>query len=39
GILHLLGYGHERSKKDAKIMQGLEREIHKALCESRALRV
>ncbi|MGH7830382.1 MAG: rRNA maturation RNase YbeY, partial [Candidatus Binatia bacterium] len=28
GILHLLGYDHERSRKDAKIMQTMERTIH-----------
>ncbi len=39
GILHLLGYDHERSKKDAKAMRGLEQKIHKVLCESRALKV
>ena len=39
GILHLLGYDHERSRKEAKIMQGLERKISRALCVSGPLRV
>ncbi|MBI4490536.1 MAG: rRNA maturation RNase YbeY [Deltaproteobacteria bacterium] len=39
GILHLLGYDHERSRKEAKIMRGMEKKIHRALCELRALRV
>ncbi len=32
GILHLLGYDHERSKKEATIMRRMERKIHQALC-------
>lgn len=39
GILHLLGYDHERSPKEAKIMRGIERKIHRRLCEKRGLRV
>jgi rRNA maturation RNase YbeY len=39
GILHLLGYDHERSRKEAKIMRGMERRIHRMLCEERSLRV
>ncbi len=35
GILHILGYDHERSKKEATIMWGLEKKIHRALCEER----
>jgi rRNA maturation RNase YbeY len=31
GILHLLGYDHERSHKKAKIMRSLERRIQRAL--------
>lgn len=38
GILHLLGYDHERSK-DAKIMRRLEKKISRALCEAGVLRV
>ena len=33
GILHLLGYDHERSAKDARIMGSLEKNIHQALCD------
>lgn len=39
GILHLLGYDHERSEKDAKIMRRMEKKVHRALCRTRALRV
>ena len=39
GILHLLGYDHERSEKEAKIMRGLEKKILRALCEMKGLRV
>ena len=39
GILHLLGYDHERSQKEAKIMRGMEKKIHRALYERRALGV
>ena len=31
GILHLLGYDHERSAKEAKIMRALEKKITRAL--------
>ena len=33
GILHLLGYDHERSQRQAKIMAGLEGKILGHLCE------
>ena len=39
GILHLLGYDHERSEKDAKIMRRMEKKISRALCGKKALRV
>ncbi len=39
GILHLLGYDHERSQKDAKIMRNMDKKIWRALCEGKALRV
>jgi probable rRNA maturation factor len=39
GILHLLGYDHERSKAQAKIMRRLERKIHRTLCDKKTLRV
>jgi len=31
GILHLLGYDHERSSEEARIMRGLERKIARSL--------
>jgi len=31
GILHLLGYDHERSRKDERIMRTMERKIQRAL--------
>jgi probable rRNA maturation factor len=39
GILHLVGYDHERSARDARIMGRLEKKIYRALCEQRLLRV
>ena len=36
GILHLLGYDHERSRKDAAIMRALEKKISRALCGKRS---
>ena len=39
GILHLLGYDHERSARQAKIMFGLERELAAYLCERGLLKV
>jgi len=39
GILHLIGYDHERSQRDARIMAGLEKKIYRALCEQGLLRV
>jgi probable rRNA maturation factor len=33
GIVHLLGYDHERSARDAHVMRRLERKIYRALCE------
>jgi probable rRNA maturation factor len=32
GILHLLGYDHERSRKEAEIMRAMEKKISHALC-------
>jgi probable rRNA maturation factor len=32
GILHLLGYDHEKSRKEAEIMRALERKLARALC-------
>jgi probable rRNA maturation factor len=39
GIVHLLGYDHERSARDARIMERLERKIYRALCERGYLQV
>ncbi len=39
GVVHLLGYDHERSKKDARIMGRLEKKIYRALCDRRELRL
>ena len=39
GVLHLLGYDHERSPKDAKIMTRLEKRIYRGLCERGILQV
>lgn len=33
GILHLLGYDHERSAKEARKMRGLEKRIYRELCD------
>jgi probable rRNA maturation factor len=39
GILHLLGYDHERSAKEAQIMGRLEKKIYGELCERGLLEV
>lgn len=39
GIVHLMGYDHERSAKDARIMGRLEKKIRRRLCELRFLEV
>ena len=39
GIVHLLGYDHERSPKDARIMDRLEKKIYRALCDRGILEV
>jgi probable rRNA maturation factor len=39
GVLHLLGYDHERSAKDARIMNRLEKKIYRALCDQGKLQV
>jgi probable rRNA maturation factor len=39
GILHLLGYDHERSARQAKIMFALERQLAAYLCERGLLKV
>jgi len=39
GIVHLLGYDHERSAKDARAMKRLENKIYRQLCEQGLLKV
>lgn len=39
GMLHLLGYDHERSRRRAKIMFSLERKLLAYLCGRRLLKV
>src|SRR5215475_12240300 len=39
GIVHLLGYDHERSPKDARIMERLEKKIYRTLCDRGLLRL
>jgi len=39
GILHLLGYDHERSPRQAKLMFALERKLHAHLCDRGLLKV
>jgi probable rRNA maturation factor len=39
GIVHLLGYDHERSAKDARVMKRLENKIYRRLCEQGLIKV
>jgi probable rRNA maturation factor len=39
GIVHLMGYDHERSAKDARIMDRLEKKVRRRLCELGFLKV
>jgi len=39
GVLHLLGYDHERSSRDARVMGRLEKKIYRALCDQGKLQV
>lgn len=39
GILHLLGYDHERSAKEARSMARLEKKIYQKLCEQHIFQV
>jgi probable rRNA maturation factor len=39
GLLHLLGYDHERSERQAKLMGNLEHRLLRHLCEQRILTV
>src|ERR671914_556132 len=39
GILHLLGYDHERSRRQAQVMGNLERKLLSHLCERRLIKL
>ena len=39
GIVHLLGYDHERSAQAARVMKRLENKIYRRLCEQGLLKV
>jgi probable rRNA maturation factor len=39
GIVHLLGHDHERSSKEARVMDRLEKKIHRQLCERGLIRI
>jgi rRNA maturation RNase YbeY len=39
GIVHLLGYDHERSAKDARVMKRLENKVYRQLCEQGRIKV
>lgn len=39
GLVHLLGYDHERSAKDARAMKRLEDKIYRQLCEQGVIEV
>jgi probable rRNA maturation factor len=39
GLLHLLGYDHERSTRQAKVMFAMERKLHARLCDRGFLQV
>ena len=39
GIVHLLGYDHERSSRDARAMKRLENKIYRQLCDRGVLKV
>ena len=39
GIVHLLGYDHERSAKDARIMTRMEKKMARQLCDQGILKV
>jgi rRNA maturation RNase YbeY len=39
GVVHLLGYDHERSAREARLMSRLEKKIYRALCDQGVFRV
>lgn len=39
GVVHLLGYDHERSARDARAMGRVEKRIYRQLCERRLIKL
>ena len=39
GVVHLLGYDHERSPKEARAMGRIEKRIFRKLCERAVIKV
>ena len=39
GIVHLIGYDHERSARDARAMRRVEKRIYRQLCERGVIKV
>ena len=39
GVVHLLGYDHERSAREARTMRRIEERIYRQLCERRVIKV
>ena len=39
GIVHLIGYDHERSARDARAMRRVEKSIYRQLCERGVIKV
>jgi probable rRNA maturation factor len=39
GIVHLMGYDHERSARDARIMARLEKKLYRTLCDQGIIQV
>jgi rRNA maturation RNase YbeY len=39
GVVHLLGYDHERSPHDARIMGRVEKKVYRALCDRGIIKV
>jgi rRNA maturation RNase YbeY len=39
GVVHLLGYDHERSAREARAMRRVEKRIYRQLCERRLIKL
>lgn len=39
GALHLLGYDHERSAREARVMRAMEKKLYRALCDQGLIQV